>query len=360
MKRSSAYDHRASIKGLILVDGPARRTRCTCLGIPDHRPPLAVASRLAANFASPASEQGFSPRGTGENTHSSARGTLPAPERRQTAALTRGTSLAPASGRRLRTYESRWRLVASLVGRRSKAAECRHQHGESGLGLFHYPPIRSDNVPAESARPAPMKPWKGVRFCASRSQRRACRHDHDRRTEVASLLWRSMWRSSRSSFQRQPVSRSTNRAVPNPAAHESIQLPRLVFLLQPGPGGGGGGGGNKQPREPSPAQAIGRDRLTVPVARRADVRQSQEVAPPLHEVLLDAKPLASGTTVMPGLFEASPSLPFSRGPGSGEGVGTGTGAGIGSGTGPGVGAGGAADSAAALTAWAAAWSRRRF
>ena len=42
---------------------------------------------------------------------------------------------------------------------------------------------------------------------------------------------------------------------------------------------------------------------------------------------------------MPGLFEASPSLPFSRGPGSGEGVGTGTGAGVGSGTGPGVGAG---------------------
>jgi len=69
------------------------------------------------------------------------------------------------------------------------------------------------------------------------------------------------------------------------------------------------------------------------------VRPSQEVAPPLHEVLLDVKPLASGTTVMPGLFEASPSLPFSRGPGSGEGVGTGTGAGVGSGTGPGVGAG---------------------
>jgi TonB family protein len=135
------------------------------------------------------------------------------------------------------------------------------------------------------------------------------------------------------------VSRSTNRPVLNPA-HESIQLPRLVFLLQPGPGGGGGGGGNKQPGEPSPAQAIGRDRLTVPVARHADVLPSQEVAPPLHEVLLDAKPLASGTTVMPGLFEASPSLPFSRGPGSGEGVGTGSGAGIGSGTGPGVGAGG--------------------
>ena len=135
------------------------------------------------------------------------------------------------------------------------------------------------------------------------------------------------------------VPRSTSRPVPNPAAHESVQLPRLVFLMQPGPGGGGGGGGDKQPRAPSPAHAIGRDRLTVPVARRADVLPSREVAPPLPGVLLDAKPLASGTTVMPGLFEASPSLPFSRGPGSGEGVGTGAGAGIGSGTGAGVGAG---------------------
>ena len=65
------------------------------------------------------------------------------------------------------------------------------------------------------------------------------------------------------------------------------------------------------------AQAIGRDRLTVPVARRADALQSQDhVAPPLHEVLLDAKPLASGTAVMPGLLQASPSLLFSRGPGA--------------------------------------------
>ena len=60
------------------------------------------------------------------------------------------------------------------------------------------------NVPAESARPAPMQPWKGVRCCASGSPRRACRHDRDRRTEVASLLWRSMWLSSRSFLQRQP------------------------------------------------------------------------------------------------------------------------------------------------------------
>ena len=110
---------------------------------------------------------------------------------------------------------------------------------------------------------------------------------------------------------------------------------RLVF----GPGGGGGGGGDRQSLEPSAGKAIGRDRLTVPVARSADVPQPMDHASsPPRQVLLDAKPLASGTMVMTGLFESSPSLP-SRGPGSVHGVGTGSGSGIGSGTGPGVGAG---------------------
>ena len=174
--------------------------------------------------------------------------------------------------------------LLSLVGRRDKATECLHRHGEQRIGAVRVPAnsLRR-TVPAESARPAPMKPWKGVRCCASGSPRRACRHDRDRRTEVASLLWRSMWRSSRSLLAAATLSRSTNRFVDQPGGSRVIQLPRLVFLLQPGPGGGGGGGGDKQPREPSPAQAIGRDRLTVPVARRADVRQAQEVATPLQE-----------------------------------------------------------------------------
>src|SRR5690349_8287759 len=49
---------------------------------------------------------------------------------------------------------------------------------------------------------------------------------------------------------------------------EPIQLPRMVFLQVPGPGGGGGGGGNRQPAPPSRAQGIGRDRITMPVARQ--------------------------------------------------------------------------------------------
>jgi periplasmic protein TonB len=209
----------------------------------------------------------------------------------------------------------------------------------SRLGLFQYPPIPSDErtggVSATGADEAVE--GRSLLCIALAAPRLPTRSRSAHRGGIASVAFHVAVISILISAA--TWSRSTNRPVPNPAAHEAIQLPRLVFLLQPGPGGGGGGGGNKQPREPSPAQTIGRDRLTVPVARRAEVLQSQEVTPPLHEVLLDAKPLASGTTVMPGLFEASPSLPFSRGPGSGEGMGTGAGAGIGSGTGPGVGAG---------------------
>jgi protein TonB len=133
-------------------------------------------------------------------------------------------------------------------------------------------------------------------------------------------------------------SRSTARA-PDTAA-EPMQLPRLVFLLRPEPGGGGGGGGNRQLQSPSRAKAIGQDRLTVPVTKRVEVRSSpQHNAPPPPQVLLEAKPLASGTVVMTGLPEASPSLPLSDGPGSGGGVGGGTGSGIGPGSGPGMGEG---------------------
>ena len=133
-------------------------------------------------------------------------------------------------------------------------------------------------------------------------------------------------------------SRSTARA-PDTAA-ESMQLPRLVFLLRPEPGGGGGGGGNRQLQPPSRAKAIGQDRLTVPVTKRVEVRSSPQDNPsPPPQVLLEAKPLASGTAVMTGLPEASPSLPLSSGPGSGGGVGGGTGSGIGPGSGPGMGEG---------------------
>lgn len=132
-----------------------------------------------------------------------------------------------------------------------------------------------------------------------------------------------------------PAASSTARST-----HQPLQLPRLVFLQSPAPGGGGGGGGNRQPTPPSRAQAIGRDRVTVPV-RKPSVpsERLEDVPPPPQEVLLEARPLSTGTLFATGLPEGPPSLPLSLGPGLGGGVGDGTGSGIGAGTGPGIGTG---------------------
>ena len=121
---------------------------------------------------------------------------------------------------------------------------------------------------------------------------------------------------------------------------QPLQLPRMVFLQMPGPGGGGGGGGKRQPAPPSRAQAVGRDRLTMQVAKPVIASEEpKDATPPPQQVVLDAKPLASGTALWTGLPDVSSSLPFSQGPGFGGGVGEGTGTGIGSGTGPGLGPG---------------------
>src|SRR6185369_13302813 len=62
-------------------------------------------------------------------------------------------------------------------------------------------------------------------------------------------------------------------------------------------------------------------------------------APPLPAILLDAKPLASGSSDQLGLPVGGVSYGTSTGPGSGGGVGEGIGTGIGPGRGPGVGPG---------------------
>ncbi|NOT25098.1 MAG: energy transducer TonB [Acidobacteria bacterium] len=120
-----------------------------------------------------------------------------------------------------------------------------------------------------------------------------------------------------------------------------IHAPRMVFVAPPNlpRGGGGGGGGNRRVGPLPRAQARGQDALTTPVVRLA---QSDSTAPPPNEqhLLLDAKPLASGTLFLSGLPDAGPPLTSeARGPGSGGGFGEGEGTGIGSGTGPGVGSG---------------------
>ena len=122
--------------------------------------------------------------------------------------------------------------------------------------------------------------------------------------------------------------------------HQSLQLPRMVLLQMSGPAGGGGGGGTRQASPPSRASAIGRDRLTMQVTKPViPSDQPQDETRSTQPLLLDATPLASGTTLITGLPDAAPSPALSLGVGSGGGAGDGRGSGIGSGTGPGVGPG---------------------
>jgi periplasmic protein TonB len=134
---------------------------------------------------------------------------------------------------------------------------------------------------------------------------------------------------------------SITASSPDPTRHRTpLQLPRIVFLPTPGPAGGGGGSGNRQPDPPSRAQDIGRDRLTAPVVEPfiATARPT-DLTPPPRQPVLEARPVALGTTFLTGLPDAPSSLPFSQGPGVGGGAGDGTGSGIGSGAGPGAGPG---------------------
>jgi protein TonB len=147
------------------------------------------------------------------------------------------------------------------------------------------------------------------------------------------------------------VNLEETRAPKDTTLQEPIQVPRLVFLPGSLPkGGGGGGGGNRQPGPIRHAESIGKDAITLRIAPKPSVLpalkdiESVELKPdslPHAAVglLLDAKPLASGTTEQIGLPEGGVGFGTSTGPGSGGGVGDGVGTGIGSGQGPGFGPG---------------------
>ncbi len=134
----------------------------------------------------------------------------------------------------------------------------------------------------------------------------------------------------------------TQSTAPPPAPHESARLPtpRIVFLPARGPGGGGGGGGNRQAAPIRRAEQIGRDRITVPVAHSpSTTSRLVDVPEPAQQILLDARPLASGVIEQIGALEGGVGFGTSQGPGSGGGVGDGLGTGVGSGRGPGLGPG---------------------
>ena len=134
------------------------------------------------------------------------------------------------------------------------------------------------------------------------------------------------------------------KALPDgPLEQETISVPtRLVFLAPASvPGGGGGGGGNRQRDPIRRAEGIGNDALTLrttkpPAASTGRVALNE---PALPSLLLEARPLASGTVEQIGLPEGGVPTGTSTGPGSGGGVGSGSGTGIGPGHGPGLGPG---------------------
>lgn len=135
---------------------------------------------------------------------------------------------------------------------------------------------------------------------------------------------------------------AARRAVDTSApSNMRVSIEHLVFVSHDSHvSGGGGGGGNHQQAPIRRAEGIGRDAVTLRIARPLFTKPSDSVTlAPLPGVLLDARPLASGTKDIPGLPDGGVQFGDSLGPGSGGGVGTGAGSGIGSGTGPGVGPG---------------------
>lgn len=134
-----------------------------------------------------------------------------------------------------------------------------------------------------------------------------------------------------------PIKHGTVDAV-TLVAPKDVRPTPIIFLLAPG-GGGGGGGGNRQNGPIRRAAGRGDDRITLRVTKPIELTNSPLSASPLlPTLLLDARPLASGTTDVLGLPSGGVPSGTSLGPGSG-GVGSGYGSGMGSGTGPGFGEG---------------------
>lgn len=138
------------------------------------------------------------------------------------------------------------------------------------------------------------------------------------------------------------VMRGAPTPIAGPAPMPERMDARIIWLSEPGPGGGGGGGGNRTAAPPRPAELRGKDKLTVPVAKRPTLAPPPPAKEPdpVEQLSIPAKPLAAAIESLPGAIEAPSSLPsVSQGPGDGGGAGTGTGSGIGPGAGAGLGPG---------------------
>jgi TonB family protein len=118
-------------------------------------------------------------------------------------------------------------------------------------------------------------------------------------------------------------------------------MPRSIVFIAHAAGTesrGGGGGGNRQTAPIRRAEGIGNDVITLRTATPVLTTGATNTAA-LPQLLLEARPLASGTSNQLGLPVGGVSFGTSTGPGSGGGVGEGVGTGIGPGAGPGFGSG---------------------
>jgi protein TonB len=120
---------------------------------------------------------------------------------------------------------------------------------------------------------------------------------------------------------------------------KSLDFKSIIWLDQPGPGGGGGGG-NKMPEPPRRAEAVGKEKVTVPAIKPPKI---ENPAPPKDipaqpQMTIPAVSAAAGITEMPGALSGLPAAP-STGSGTGTGAGPGTGSGLGPGSGGGFGGG---------------------
>jgi hypothetical protein len=134
---------------------------------------------------------------------------------------------------------------------------------------------------------------------------------------------------------------STPATPARPAAVDAplaVDVSGIVFIAREPTPPGGGGGGNQQPGPIRRAQGIGRDAITLRIAKPIATAE-QAMDKPLPALVLDAKPLASGTFELTGLPDVDVAAGISTGPGRGDGVGDGDGLGIGPGRGPGIGDG---------------------
>ena len=138
-----------------------------------------------------------------------------------------------------------------------------------------------------------------------------------------------------------------------PGLPPEVQLPSLVFMVEPGPGGGGGGGGDLSPEPPSVLKMEGEDQATVAVnveeedklVYEEEVEEVEEN--PLDEELEEEEREVEAPVVeqapddvnAAGQLEADEQLMASAGPRSGSGMGEGEGSGIGEGEGGGFGGG---------------------